>query len=69
MKTSDRRQHCPEVENLMEGRMPFITRYGITLVVLVILAFVAILFFTEGTPHQLTKDMMEHTVEQMKSKI
>ena len=30
-----RKQHCPEVERLMGGRLPFVTRYGITLVVIV----------------------------------
>ena len=27
------KQHCPEVERLMGGRLPFVTRYGITIVV------------------------------------
>ena len=26
------KQHCPEVERLMGGRLPFVTRYGITIV-------------------------------------
>ena len=26
------KQHCPEVERLMGGRLPFVTRYGITTV-------------------------------------
>ena len=29
------KQHCPEVERLMGGRLPFVTRYGITIVVIV----------------------------------
>ena len=26
------RRNCPEVENLMDGKMPFVTRCGITFV-------------------------------------
>lgn len=62
------RQHCPEVERLMKGKMPFITRYGITLVTLVISIIIAIMLFSEGTPQQLMKGMIEHTIGQITSK-
>ena len=53
--------HCPEVENLMEGKMPFVTRYGITLVVLVILFITVILFLLKGTPSRLVEEIIEYT--------
>lgn len=55
-KRSDIRLHCPEVENLMGGKMPFITRYGITLVVVALIAVVFILYISGGSPHQLMKE-------------
>ena len=68
-KRSDIRQHCPEVDNLMGGKMPFITRYGITLVVAALIAVVSILYVFGGSPHQLMKEMIENTLEQIKVKI
>ena len=68
MKANDIHRHCPEVENLMKGRMPFITRDGITIVVFVLLAIITILLLSEGTSHQLMKEMIEHTIKQMISK-
>ena len=65
MKTNDIHRHCSEVENLMEGKMPFITRYGIIIVVFVLLAIITILLLSEGTSHQLIKEMIEHTIKQM----
>lgn len=67
-KRSDIRLHCPEVENLMGGKMPFITRYGITLVVALI-AVVFMLYVAGGSPHQLMKEMIENTLEQIRVKI
>ena len=68
-KRSDIRQHCPEVDNLMGGKMPFITRYGITLVVVALIAVVSMLYVSGGSPHQLMKEMIENTLEQIKVKI
>lgn len=67
-KRSDIGLHCPEVENLMGGKMPFITRYGITLVVALI-AVVFMLYVAGGSPHQLMKEMIENTLEQIRVKI
>lgn len=67
-KRSDIRLHCPEVETLMGGKMPFITRYGITLVVALI-AVVFMLYVAGGSPHQLMKEMIENTLEQIRVKI
>ena len=69
MDTSNIRQHCPEVETLMGGKMPFITRYGITLVVVALIAVVFILYISGGSPHQLMKEMIESTLEQRRLKI
>ena len=59
----------PEVENLMGGKMLFITRYGITLVVVALIAVVFMLYISGGSPHQLMKEMIENTLEQIKVKI
>ena len=69
MDTSNIRQHCPEVETLMGGKMPFITRYGITLVVVALIAVVSMLYVSGGSPHQLMKEMIENTLEQIRVKI
>ena len=68
MSKNDIRQHCPEVETLMGGKMPFITRFGITLVIIVIIVVVSILFVSGGSSHQLMKEMIENTLEQIKVK-
>lgn len=63
------RQHCPEVESLMGGKMPFITRYGITLVVISIAIVVFLLLISGGSAQKLMKEMIEKTLEQIKIKI
>lgn len=68
-KRNDIHLHCPEVEYLMGGKMPFITRYGITLVVVALIAVVFMLYVAGGSPHQLMKEMIENTLEQIRVKI
>ncbi len=63
------RMHSPEVEQLMQGRLPFVTRHGITWVIIALVAICSMVMMTEGTPQQLMKQMIDHTVEQIKSKI
>ena len=65
MKINDIHSHCPEVENLMGGSMPFVTQHGITLVALVLIVVAGILMLSDGTPQQLMKEMIRHTVEQI----
>lgn len=69
MEKNNIHRHCPEVENLMSGKMPFVTQYGITLVVLVLLVISIRLFSSEGSSLQLVKEMIEHIIGQIKSKI
>lgn len=59
------RRHCPEVEELMGGRMPFVTRYGITLVVIVLAVVVGMLFVSGGQLQQFIREMIDHTVKQI----
>ena len=61
--------HSPEVEQLMQGRLPFVTRHGITWVIIALVAICSMVMMTEGTPQQLMKQMIDHTVEQIKAKI
>lgn len=65
-KIKNIRQHCPEVESLMGGKMPFVTRWGIVLVVIIILSIVTIFSLSEGTSQHLMDDMIKHTIEQIK---
>lgn len=67
-KRIDIRQHCPEVENLMGGKMPFITRYGITLVIIILIAIFFVLLISGGSLNILMKEMIEKTLEQVKVK-
>ena len=67
-KSCNIRQHCPEVEKLMGGKMPFITRYGITLVIVALIAVVFMLFILGGSSQQLMKEMIENTLQQIKVK-
>lgn len=69
MEKNNIHRHCPEVENLMRGKIPFVTRYGITLVVLVFLVISIGLLLSEGPSQQLLKEMLGHITEQIKSKI
>ncbi|KWW28697.1 MAG: hypothetical protein AUK63_1801 [bacterium P3] len=67
-KTYNIRKHCPEVENLMSGKLPFITKYGITVVLFVLIITVAGLLEFGVIPKQLMLDILDHTIEQLKIK-
>lgn len=62
MEQKNIRQHCPEVESLMGGKMPFATRWGIMLVALVICLIAAGLSLSDGACQQLVKDMVSHII-------
>lgn len=68
MNVSKSRKHCPEVENLMEDKTPFITRHGITVVAVAIMSILAMMLLTEGNIQQLAKGLIKHTKEQITSK-
>lgn len=68
IKKNDVHRHCSEVEKLLVGKMPFVTRYGITIIALIIFFIISILLSSEGTPQRLMKGMIEHTIEQITSK-
>ncbi len=63
------RNHCPEVDKLMNGKMPFITRHGITLLVAVLIVIAFILFLSKGAEQQLMKDMIDYTLKQISTKL
>lgn len=69
MKSNDICSHCPEVENMMRGNLPFITRHGITIVVLILAIVVAVILLSKGTSQQLMRDILEYTISQIVSKI
>ena len=68
MEQKNSRQHCPEVESLMGGKMPFVTRWGITLVALVMCMVAAGLALSDGACQQLVKDMVSHIIGQVMSR-
>ena len=61
--------HSPEVERLMRGRLPFVTRHGITIVALLMALVCAGLFRWGGLPGQLMKEIVEQTVQQIAKKM
>ena len=58
-------RHCPEVEKLMEGPMPFVTRHGITLVALALLLIAAVLCLSGGKAGLMVKEMVEQMLPQV----
>lgn len=66
MKPEDNNgRHCPEVELLLKGKLPFSTRHGITVIVFVLLALSAYLYFSEGASHKLLSDIVGHTMKSL----
>ncbi len=61
--------HSPEVEKLMQGKLPFVTCHGITCVTIILIAVCMVLLLTEGVSQQLMRQMIDHTVEHIKSKM
>lgn len=67
-KTDDNRRHCMEVEELMDGKMPFVTRHGVTAVVAVIALGMALLLSTDGVVSEFIHDMTDHILQQASAK-
>ncbi len=66
MKTEDKNStHCPEVDRLLKGKAPFVTRHGITVIVLVWTALSVFLYFSEGRFHELLSDIVGHTIRSL----
>ncbi len=63
------KKHCPEVERLMGGRSPFITRHGITIVAIVMLLAGIALLLSDGPVHQLMTEVLDYTIHQISSKL
>ncbi|MDE6159730.1 MAG: hypothetical protein K2F69_06550 [Bacteroidaceae bacterium] len=68
MDTINRQAHSPEVDKLMKGTMPFVTRYGITLVMLALVIIFLVLSLSDSPAHQLLQDIIEHTKKQIYAK-
>ncbi|MGM9674179.1 MAG: hypothetical protein ACI3X9_01755 [Bacteroidaceae bacterium] len=60
-----RNLHCPEVERLMSGKLPFVTLHGITIVIIIIILACVCLWCTGGKAWQITSDMIAHVLERM----
>ena len=61
--------HSPEVERLLGGRLPLVTRHGITIVALLMALAFAVVAWQGGMPERLVKGIVEQTVRQIKEKM
>ena len=68
MERKGREAHCREVRELMEGKTPFVTRHGVTVVLALIAIGMAVLFMMDGAPSQLAKGMVDRILEQISAK-
>lgn len=66
--TERRRGHSPEVEGLLFGKLPFITRHGITLVGLSVATLGMALLVGADTFRQLVLDVVDNALDQIKSR-
>lgn len=69
MEKNNMRRNCPEVENLMDGKMPFVIRCGITFVELRLLFIAGLLLLSEGAAQQLMKGNAEHTIRNITERL
>lgn len=65
MKFKEKQRHCIEVDALMNSKLPFITRYGITIVVFVFLLILIILASIEGDHQQIIHAIIDQTMQQI----
>ena len=62
-------RHSPEVERLMSGKLPFVTRHGITIVALILVLVGIILYLTEGSSQKLMRELINFTIGEIRLKI
>ena len=62
-------KHCLEVEELMASKTPFVTRYGITLLLVILIVTAIFFFIAQGHSQQLVCDIVKYAFEQIFSKI
>ena len=68
MRKEQTRQHCPEVERLMGGRLPFVTRHGVTVIAILMITAGICLLMSHGYNQQLAREILSYTIEQITSK-
>lgn len=61
-------RHCPEAEQLMGTNIPFVTRHGVTVVLLVMIILGICFMLSDGPMQQLVKDILCYTIEQIISR-
>ena len=62
-----KKQHCPEVEELLYGKTPFITRHGITVVLIVIILALFFIMQLNSNTEFFFINTMEKITNQVKS--
>ena len=67
--TNEGFRHSPEVERLMSGKLPFVTRHGITIVALILVLVGIILSLTEGSSQKLMRELINFTIGEIRLKI
>ena len=67
--TNEGLRHSPEVERLMSGKLPFVTRHGITIVALILVLVGIRLSLTEGSSKKLMRELINFTIGEIRLKI
>ena len=60
-------QHCPEVEKLLYGKTPFVTRHGITIVLIVIIVSAFLIIHFGGKAKTLFEKILIQTADQIRN--
>lgn len=57
--------HCEEVEKLLNGKMPFITRHGITLIICLCTIIGLLSWFFSSTSKSIIKSIVIKTIDSL----
>ena len=67
-KTQYSGRHCAEVEELMEGKLPFVTPWRVTAVIVALAIAMALLFMMDGDAGELIRGIAEHIMQGISAK-
>lgn len=61
--------HCKEVQELINGKTPFMTRFGIILIIIISIIIALLVWFLNDMAKTIINNIVSSTVEHMKIKI
>jgi len=61
--------HCKEVQELINGKTPFMTRFGIILIIIISIIIALLVWFSNDMAKTIINNIVSSTVEHMKIKI